>query len=638
MHRRDWPALAATVGLVALILLAGPADWLRGLSLDGLLLMRAEIFDLPRSGQSSIAVVAIDEETYRRPPFRGTPKALWTPQIGRVLSSVLDSGASVVGFDLILPTSAEAHLPGHDLPLLYALRQGGSENRIVLSRVQHQTRPISPFPGLAIAVGRGPNMRLGNVFTDPDGVVRRVPLWFRLSEPRDDTFEPSFALEIAARHLDVAPGRTDSAHTALGDIPVRGAAQASGLLLNFDAGSGVYPTHSLADLHACAEAGREDFFREAFAGKVVLFGAVLDAEDRLLTSKRFMAGPERDRPAPRCVHPVMNELFLRDGRRQSIPGVIVQATAIDNLVRNNGLVPSTPVEEAAIVLFLAVACMLMFQRMPLGRSVTGLLAFGATWILASTCTLVLGFVLPGLTLAVALAAAAVIGVIYRYFVSDRERNAIRRYFSLYLAPDIVNRLLASGTAPALGGERREVTILVSDIVGYTEMSESMSPESVVDLVNRYFRHAADVVERHHGFVDKFMGDGMLAVFGAPLADSDHATHAVAAATDLLRTTGTDSGLTGLDGTPLRTRIGVATGPVVIGNVGSDRRLNYTVIGDTVNLAARLEEENKACGTNILVTEETARAAGLDRFDLVDHLTIRGRHAEATVYTPKQASS
>ena len=638
MLRRDWPALAATAVIVALILLAGPAAWLRGLSLDGVLLLRAMVFGMPASETPSIAVVAVDEETYRRPPFRGTPTALWSPQIGHVLNAVLDGGASVVGFDLILPTSAEAHLPGHDLPLLLALRRGGRENRIVLSRVQHQTKPISPFPGLAIAVGRGPNIRLGNVFTDPDGVVRRVPLWFRLSDPHENAFEPSFGLEIAARHLDLAPSRTNAEHAALGGRPVRGAEQARGLLLNFDAGSDTFPVHSLADLHACREAGREDFFRDAFADKVVLFGAVLDAEDRLLTSKRFITGPEHDRPAPRCVHPVMNELFLRDGRRQRIPGVIVQATAIDNLIRNNGLVRLTPVTEAAIVLFLAAACVLMFQRMPLGRAVTGLLAFAGAWTLAGSYALGLDLVLPGLTLGAALAAAAVVGLVYRYFVSDRERNAIRRYFSLYLAPDIVNRLLASDAPPALGGERREVTILFSDIVGYTEMAESMSPESVVDLVNQYFSRAAEAVERHHGFVDKFMGDGMLAVFGAPLPDPNHAAHAVAAAVDLLRATGADSGLTGPDGAPLRTRIGVATGQAVIGNVGSDRRLNYTVIGDTVNLAARLESENTGYGTSIIVSEDTARAAGVDAFDLVGHVAVRGRHAEATVYTPKQPSS
>ena len=633
VHRRDWPALAASASLAALILLAGPADWLRGVSLDGLLLLREAIFGMSRPDESPIAIVAIDEETYRRPPFRGTPKSLWTPQIGRVLSAVLDGGASVVGFDLILPTSAEAYLPGHDLPLLLAFRQGGGEGRIVLSRVQHQNRPISPFPGLAIAVGRGRNIRLGNVFTDADGVVRRVPLWFRLTEPREDAFEPSFALEVAARHLDATPVRTETGHTLLGPVPIRGSAQANGLLLNFSSGSAVYPVHSLADLHACAEAGRTDFFRESFAGKIVLFGAVLDAEDRLLTSKRFIAGPESDRPAPRCVHRIMDEIFLEDARRQRIPGVIVQATAAENLVRNQGMVSPAPLQELVIVIVFSVVCTWVFQRTPVGRSVSGLVAFGFAWTLASAFVLIYGVVLPGLTLAAALGAAAAVGVVYRYLVTDRERRQVRRYFSLYLSPTVVNRMLSSGTAPTLGGERREVTILVSDLAGYTKISENMPPESVVSFINRYFGNASAAVERHGGFVDKFMGDGMLAVFGAPLDDPGHAAHAVAAASELLRMTDADSGLVGTHGEPLRTRIGIATGPVLIGNVGSDRRLSYTVIGDTVNLAVRLEAANKTYGTDILVTEDTARAAGLHGFSLIGRITVRGRHAKTTVYTP-----
>ena len=637
MHRHELPALAAAGAIAALILIAGPADWLRGLSLDGLLLLRAELFSEPQSVPPSIAIVAIDEETYRRAPFHDTPKALWTPEIGRVLNAILDGGAKVVGFDLILPTSAEAYLPGHDLPLLLALRRGAMNDRMVLARLQHQSKPISPFPGIAIAAGRGRNIRLSNVVTDPDGVVRRVPLWFRLAEPAEGAFEPSFSLEIAARYLDATPARTERGDADLGGVTVRGASRAGGLLLNFREGSANYPTHSLADLHACAEAGRADYFRRAFAGKIVLFGAILDAEDRLLTSKRFITGSERNRLAPRCVHPVMDDLYLRNGQRERIPGVILQATAIDNLVRNNGLVVPGSIMGFAIVLFLAIACAWVFQRAPLGWSVVGFPAFAIAWTVAAAYALSHGIVLPGLTLAAALVAAASVGVVYRYFVTDREKHAIHRYFSLYLSPAVVDRLLESNAAPTLGGERREVTILVSDIAGYTALSENLPPERVVDIVNRYFKRAADAIERHDGFVDKFMGDGMLAVFGAPLSDPDHASHAIAAAVELLRLTSGDPELVGPNGAPLRTRIGIATGPVLIGNVGSERRLNYTVIGDTVNLAARLESENKAYDTTILVAEETACAAGLERFDLVGRVTVRGREAETAIYTPRQSS-
>ncbi len=629
------PAIVGAAVCAALILLSGFADWLRGPSLDGLLLLRAWLFDTPRPTDTPIAIVAIDEETYRRPPFRGTPKALWTPELGGVLSDVLDGGASVVGFDLILPTSAEAHFPGHDRPLLLALRQGAEDDRMVLARVQHQTGPISPFPGHAVVVGRARNIRLANVSTDPDGVVRRVPLWFRVAGPQGSVLEPSFALEIAARHLDVAPERREHDRTDLSGLLVPVPPEADGLLLNFHSGSADFPVYSLADLHACPQPKRDAYFRQHFDGKIVLFGAVLDAEDRILTSKRFITGSERDRPAPRCVHPVMKDLFLADARRQLIPGVIVQATAINNLVRNAGLDSLGLMSEMAIVVLLSVAWAWAFQRFPVGRSAAGLLVFVVGWTLVSAYVLRGGLVLPGLALALPLAAAAAVAVGYRYFVTDRERRAIRRYFSLYLAPVVVDGILATGQKPELGGERREVTVLVSDIADYTALSERLPPERMIRSLNRYLASAAAAVERHGGFVDKFMGDGMLAVFGAPLGDPDHPAHAVDAALEFLDMTTSDPELVGPGGTPFRTRIGIATGPVVIGNVGSEGRLNYTVIGDTVNLAARLETENKRHGTTILVTEETARAAGFDRFRFVARVDVRGRDTSVNVYTPNR---
>ena len=630
------PLIAAAVA--SLFLFAGPADWLRGPSLDALFFLRASLFETPRTHEPPVVIVALDEETYRRPPFRGTPKALWTPEIGSVLDAVLEGGASVVGFDLIMATSAETRLPGHDRPLLLALRKGGKDGRIVLARVQHQTKPISPHPGHAIAAGRGRNVRFVNVFSDPDGVVRRAPSWFKVTTPQGSVFEPSFSLEIAARHLGVTPERLGKSRPRLGGKRIRGTMNTRGLLLNFRPGSAAYPTHSLADLHACAKAGRAEFFRKAFSGKVVLFGGVLDAEDRLLTSKRFIGGAERDRAAPRCVHPVMDEIFLKDARRQLIPGVVVQATAIENIVRNDILGRLELAPEEAIIILLAVFCAWLFQRAPLGWSVAGLLIFGAAWSIAAAYALRHGVVLPGLTLAVTLIAAAIVAVAYRFLVTDKEKRAARRYFSMYLSPALVDRLLAADTSPALGGDKREVTILVSDIADYTALSENMPPERVVDLMNHYFEVAAGAVERQGGFVDKFMGDGMLAVFGALVDDPENAAHAAAAALELQELTSADSELLRPDGEPLRTRVGIATGPVVVGNIGSSTRLNYTVIGDTVNLAARLESENKAQGTSILVSEDTARAAGLEGFDFVSRITVRGRNAEVAVYTPKRLSS
>ena len=635
---RDLIAPLAAAATAALIVFAGPADWLRGPSLDLMLLLRASIFDRPVEPEPPVAIVAIDEETHLRPPFWGVPQSLWTPEIGEVLDGVLDGGATVVGFDLILATTVEVRIPGHDRSLMLALRRGGEGGRVVLARVQHQTRPLSPFPGIAIAVGRGRNIRLANVFTDADGVVRRVPVWFRVATTQGSELEPSFAFEIAARHLGSPPLQSESHYASLGAAPVRGARDADGIELNFRAGSSAFPTYSLADLSACAKAGRAEFFRNAFAGKVVLFGAVLDAEDRLLTSKRFITGSERDRWSERCIHPVMDDLFRHDVQREQIPGVVVQATAIDNLVRNTGLTRLGVFEEAALVLILASACAWAVQRTSLGWMAVGAAAFAVSWTTGAAYMLYQGLILPILTLATVLVAAAILALMYRYLVTDSEKRALRHHLSLYLPRVVVERLLAAGTTPALGGERRMVTIVVSDIEGYTAISERTPPERIVELINGYFKVGAAIVERHGGIVDKFMGDGMLAVFGAPVDDPTHAASAVAAAKQLVDVTVATPEFVDPGGTALRTRIGIATGTVVIGNVGSGTRMNYTVIGDTVNLASRLETENKTRGTSILVTEGTARAAGLDGFKFVDRVTVRGRDAEVRIYTPTTTSN
>ena len=147
-------------------------------------------------------------------------------------------------------------------------------------------------------------------------MVRRVPLWFRVAGPQGSVLEPGFALEIAARHLDVAPeGREHDRVPTSATSPYSVPSEADGLLLNFHSGSADFPVYSLADLHACPQPKRNSYFRQHFDGKIVLFGAVLDAEDRILTSKRFITGSERDRPAPRCVHPVMKDLFPADARK-----------------------------------------------------------------------------------------------------------------------------------------------------------------------------------------------------------------------------------------------------------------------------------------------------------------------------------
>ena len=363
-------------------------------------------------------MVAIDEETFRTPPFEGSPSVTWTPEIGRVLTAIIDGGAKVVGFDIIFPTSIEqsavpfgdetlgARLRGFDRDYLRALALGARAGKVVLGQVQHQDNPVLPSPGQRAAVGFGRNIRALNVYNDPDGVVRRVPLVFTV----DGEPVPSMAAELAAR----ATGAPASAKVATAG------AVAGTITLNFAGGADDIPTFSLADLRACVEKDDKDFFRRHFDGKVVLIGTVLDVEDRKITSKRFATAPEGAR-AERCAltTPAAGQKFTRD----SISGVYVQATAVNNLIRGDALIEfgrvGTGIASFALAA-LAVAAALVLGP---GRAVLAFLGIAAAWSAGATIAfrdaLALPLVEPLLTALAALGAT--IG--YRLVVADRMMAA-----------------------------------------------------------------------------------------------------------------------------------------------------------------------------------------------------------------------
>jgi adenylate cyclase len=178
-------------------------------------------------------------------------------------------------------------------------------------------------------------------------------------------------------------------------------------------------------------------------------------------------------------------------------------------------------------------------------------------------------------------------------------------------------------------------VFFSDLAGFTSLSETLPPADAVALINRYLAVMSEAIEEHGGFVDKFIGDGIIAVFGAPIAADDHAANAVHAA---LRCTARLAELNreaqARSERTLRHRIGLSSGAVLVGNVGSHRRLNYTVMGDAVNLASRLEAANDHFGTTILVSESTAAAAETAfAWREIDVIRVRGRAAPVTVFEP-----
>jgi adenylate cyclase len=190
-------------------------------------------------------------------------------------------------------------------------------------------------------------------------------------------------------------------------------------------------------------------------------------------------------------------------------------------------------------------------------------------------------------------------------VEGREKREVRRLFGRYVSNDVIEALSSDPALAGLGGQRREMTVLFSDIRGFTSASERRPPEDVVAQLNDYFSAMVEVLFRHRGTLDKFVGDMVMGLFGAPLDDSDHADHAVAAAIDMLRVLDDLNARWRADGRPpVEIGIGISSGEMIAGNIGSVAIMSYTVIGDAVNLGARLESLNKERGTRILISEAT----------------------------------
>jgi adenylate cyclase len=633
LSRRSYLIAALIAGAVAL---GGQFLWSHrtdGLSIDLLYsLGRSSGLEHASPLQDRTIIIAIDEETYRRPPFydsatkRSIPQALWTPQVATVIDAVLDGGAKVIGLDTIFSTSASAVIPNYDKALYQALRRGGREERIVLAKAQHQVKPIEPDRGLVIAVGDESDVRAANALEDGDGIIRKMPLAFQSKS----ALELGFAAELFRRSSGHDLRVLDTGVTIDGQSPPGVVDRA--LLLDFMPTTESPTLYSFADVLACAEADNRVYFDAHFKDRTVLIGAVLDVGDRKLSSRRFVKQPEGKNYAERCVYPVMSEIWS-EGERRSIPGVYLHAVTIDNLKALGGLSEASAPVRFLCLLALSLAAAFSALRLKLPHAAAAFGVLIAAWIAICTAAFASLLVLPLVAGTAVILASAPLTLAYRIGLVDRGRRRLRKAFSLYLPEPELERLTARDELPALGGELREVTILFSDIAGYSGLSESQTPAALVNDLNRYFARMTEIVQRHGGFVDKFIGDGVLAVFGAPLAAGNHASAAVQAALDMTAALVTDATLT-LNDQSIRIRVGLHTDRVIVGNIGAPDRFNYTVVGDGVNLASRLEGVGKLYHVAIVASDATRRAAGeAHLFRELDQVRVVGRDQPVTLFEP-----
>jgi adenylate cyclase len=461
---------------------------------------------------------------------------------------------------------------------------------------------ITPIPPLLAAAGA-----LGNVETspDPDGIFRRVPLVALFK----DKWLPS--LGFAAFHRFAAPGalRFTPGGLKVGElaIPLDGQGR---FLLKFRGPSRSHKRFSAANLiasEARRQHGQPPLYPPAdFAGKWVLVGLTAPG---LLDLK---ASPVA------AVY----------------PGVEIHATLLDNLLRGDFLrpVPGWVLWAGTLVLSAAMVLVVLFFS-GLLATLTGFAALAVIYL-----GLVVGAfyfswwadpVLPGIALGLSFALAAA----YSYATEGRQKLYIRRMFGQYMSETVINHLLEHPEKLRLGGERRRVTLFFSDLAGFTTISERLSAETVVSLLNDYLSAMTEIILEEAGTVDKFEGDAIMAFWGAPLEQPDQAARACRAA---LRQQAALKELNrqfaGLNLPPLSMRIGLHTGDAIVGNLGSAKRFDYTVIGDTVNLASRLEGVNKFYGSHVMASEVTAAdCAGAVEFRELDLVAVKGKEQAVRVF-------
>ncbi|TLY25180.1 MAG: adenylate/guanylate cyclase domain-containing protein [Nitrospirae bacterium] len=317
------------------------------------------------------------------------------------------------------------------------------------------------------------------------------------------------------------------------------------------------------------------------------------------------------------------------------PGVLIQMTALDNLLRSQAIAQAPP---WAFVLTTLVLCIgtawafVLVQRQALKFLLIAGLALAYYGLVIHAFTdhdVWMELVFPEGALALAYAVSATV----EYLTEGRQRRVLRAAFDKYMSAEVVDEIMRNPESIKLGGEKKELTVFFSDVAGFTTISEKLDPEDLVFLLNEYLSSMTDIIRRYRGNVNKYLGDGIMAIFGAPRSEPTHASLACFAALEYQAALARlREGWTARGYPEMIARIGINSGPLVVGNMGSQARMEYTVMGDSVNLASRLEGANKFYATLILLGPRTYELAKPDiEAREVDILRVKGKLEPVVVY-------
>jgi adenylate cyclase len=551
------------------------ADLLQRIAADGPAVIGVDIVqpDATRDCRLEGLDGSLDEAC--RDALRSAVSAVKTDD-AQLVDAVRDSQRTVLGYYYDFEQSDAHGEPTAETP--YSLVQRAPDSHLGVPEAKMATQNLPELASAARALG------YFNFFPDADGLFRRAPLAIRYGD------RVTLPLSLAMLQLywpdrpptiRFGPAGVESVRLGATVLPVEEDGQ---LLLNYRGKGGTFRYIAAADV--LAERVPEGSFRD----KLVLVGVTAVGGIRDLVASPF--------------DPVF-------------PGVEIHATVLDSILRQDFIyrprwIGSARAGLADVVVILALVFGLGLALDPLRGRAGALVAFGAlaAYLVGSQIL----FTHTGALLSTAYPVLA-IGLTYlgisveHYALADREKRQTRRMLDLYLSPSLASFISERPETLKLGGEKSERTVLFSDIKSFTSISEGMDPEPLVELLNLYLGEMTDIVFAHDGMLDKYIGDGVMAVWGAPLPQPNHAARACHAALAMMdRLAALNLQCTERGWPTLSIRIGLNSGPMVFGNVGSSGHLSLTVMGDNVNLGARLEGINKRYGTAIIASHETIKAA------------------------------
>jgi adenylate cyclase len=315
------------------------------------------------------------------------------------------------------------------------------------------------------------------------------------------------------------------------------------------------------------------------------------------------------------------------------PGIEIHANMLFSLIGNDFLKPLRAVEAVSLIVLLSVFLTIVNRNWSPFKSISlngifTILYFLSSYLLLSRQGLFIPFAAPLFAIFINFVSSGVMS----YVGVERKRRYIREAFSLYLSPQVANKVLEEPERLRLGGQRVYATVLFSDLADFTEISEKVEPEEVVSILTRYTTEMTRIIFKYNGTLDKFIGDAIMAVWGTPAEDEDQAFHACLAALEMQRRMKTLADEINIPGYRLSMRIGINTGIVMAGNMGSEERFDFTVIGDNVNIASRLENLNKVYSTEIIISESTrVKIGGRLTMRALDFVRVRGKKQVIKIY-------